>query len=354
MAQKKARSFQNPFLELLAETSADLEPRLIRVLDASLERSRGYGPEVANMVEAVASLCSRGGKRLRPGLCVVGALTRDAQADVEAAIEAGVALELLQAYFLIHDDWMDQDEERRGGPTAHVTLSKQFRSKALGERSAILAGDHAVGLATMQLATLRIDKSKLQKVFVQFAEMQLAAVAGQQVDIIGKTTNPELTYELKTASYTVRGPLLLGAEIAGANEKTKALLDAYSLPTGIAFQLRDDLIGVFGNPDHTGKPQGGDLKEGKNTSLVRWAQQRLPKAKRAALDTVLGNRKATKIQVARAIALLEDCGARDAIEERIATLKAEALGYLGGAKALSERSRVLLEGAVSALADRTM
>jgi len=359
MAPPKNRSIPNPFLALLAKTSTDLEPKLDRVLQASLARSASYGPEVVHMVEAVASLCKRGGKRLRPGLCVVGALAKDERADVDVAVEAGVALELLQAYFLIHDDWMDQDDERRGGPTAHVTLSKQFRSQALGERSAILAGDHAIALSTMQLSSLNMDKGRLQKVFAQFAEMQIAAVAGQQVDIIGKTKNPELTYELKTASYTVRGPLLLGAEIAGASEKTKAVLDAYSLPTGIAFQLRDDLIGVFGQPEHTGKPQGGDLKEGKNTSLVRWAIERVPSTKRAPLTGVLGNRKATKAQVARAIGLLEDCGARDAMEQRIAALKEEALGYLNptgraNGKVLSVRAKALLHGAVTALADRTM
>ncbi len=353
MASRKTRSPKNPFLKLLAETSADLEPRLTEVLDQSLRRSNNYGPEVVAMVESVASLCRRGGKRLRPGLCVVGALAKDEKADRSPAIEAGVSLELLQAYFLIHDDWMDQDDERRGGPTAHVSLSKKFRSRELGERSAILAGDHAVGLATMHLTSLDIPKARLQKVFVEFAEMQLAAVAGQQVDIIGKTEDPELTYELKTASYTVRGPLLLGAEIAGASTKAKAALDAYSLPTGIAFQLRDDLLGVFGQAEHTGKPQGGDLKEGKNTSLILEAKRRLSKAERAPLDKVYGNRKATKAQVSRAISLLEDCGAKQAVEDRIATLKEEALGHLSE-RALSSQCRTLLEGAVVALADRTM
>ncbi len=353
MPPRMTRSTTNPFLTLLAKTSKQLEPRLSRVLDDSLNRSASYGTEVTAMVKAVASLCQRGGKRLRPGLCVVGALAKDARADVSAAVEAGVSLELLQAYFLIHDDWMDQDEERRGGPTAHVSLGKHFRSKELGERSAILAGDHAVALATMHLTGLNIPKSRLQKVFVEFAEMQLAAVAGQQVDIIGKTDDPELTYELKTASYTVRGPLLLGAEIAGASAKAKAALDAYSLPTGIAFQLRDDLIGVFGASTHTGKPQGGDLKEGKNTSLIRIAHKRLSRPQQDSLNQVFGNRKATKRQVEKAILALEECGAKRAIEERISTLKDEARASLS-TPALSARCRSLLEGAIIALADRTM
>ena len=183
--------------------------------------------------------------------------------------------------------------------------------------------------------------------------MQLAAVAGQMLDIRGKTPDPELTYELKTASYTVRGPLLLGAEIAGASAKTIEALDRYSLPTGVAFQLRDDLIGVFQDSEISGKPQGGDLKEGKNTSLVYAGHKMLSPAGRKALDKVLGNRRATTRQVASAITALEDCGARAHIEDRIETLKAEASASLK-TPALSKKSQTLLEGAIVALADRKM
>lgn len=351
MSKTSRRTTKNPFLTLLSDVAGRLEPRLSAVLDESEERALGYGQEVGQMVGAVRSLCERGGKRLRPGLCVVGALSRDSRASWKPAIEAGVALELLQAYFLIHDDWMDQDDERRGGPTAHITLSKQFRSKEVGAAGAILAGDHAVALASAHLATIPTTPARLKKCSSQFAEMQIAAVAGQLLDIRGKTPNPELTYELKTASYTVRGPLLLGAELAGASAKTIEALDRYSLPTGIAFQLRDDLIGVFQDSSVTGKPQGGDLKEGKNTSLVHEGRRRLDPAGKKALAKVLGNRRATTKQVNAAITALEDCGARAAIEDRIENLKLEASGYLQ-TKALSKKSQELLEGAIVALCDR--
>jgi geranylgeranyl diphosphate synthase type I len=186
---------------------------------------------------------------------------------------------------------------------------------------------------------------------MQFAEMQIAAVAGQQLDVIGKTKNPELTYELKTASYTVRGPLLLGAEIAGASRSAMKTLDQFSLPTGIAFQLRDDLIGVFGTSDVTGKPQGGDLKEGKNTSLVREGKRRLKGKDKERVDAVLGNRRATDRQVQAAISALENCGAKQAVEGRILDLKTEAQETVAGSS-LSLACKNLLQGAVVALADR--
>jgi geranylgeranyl diphosphate synthase type I len=346
---RKSRS--NPFVELLSKVQRSLEPRLAEVLKASEDEARKYGDEVAAMVGAVASLCQRGGKRLRPGLCAVGALSEDPRSSLVPSVEAGVSLELLQAYFLIHDDWMDQDDERRGGPTAHVQLKKILGSRMLGDCGAILAGDRAIALATAHLATVPTSPARLKKCFEQFAAMQLYAVSGQQLDVVGKTKDPELTYRLKTASYTVRGPLLLGAELAGAKRRTIETLDAYSLPAGVAFQLRDDLIGVFSPSKTTGKPQGSDLTEGKNTTLVREGRERLDVKGHARLEKVLGNRKATRAQVARVIQDLEACGARRAVEDRIEVLTSEAIS-VAKSPALSAPCRALLVGAVDALAQR--
>lgn len=351
MRTRKTNGKGNPFLPLINQVAERISPRLMEVIDASQAQARTYGPEVGQMVGAVRSLCARGGKRLRPALCVVGALCQNEKFDWTPAIEAGVSLELLQAYFLIHDDWMDQDAERRGGPTAHVELGRLFRSKALGERSAILAGDHSVALASAHLAALRIAPSRLQGAMIRFAEMQLAAVAGQQLDICGNALDPELTYELKTASYTVRGPLLLGAELAGTTETRADALSKFAIPAGVAFQLRDDLIGVFGSPETTGKPRGGDLKEGKNTSLVKFGRSLLGARERESLEKVLGNPRATRAQIERVISALESSGARAAVEERIDELKAAALSCTYH-KSITPLGQRLLKGAISALADR--
>lgn len=351
MPPRKSQAKGAPFDALLVRVADKIEPRLLEVLDASQAEAQSYGDEVGHMVGAVRNLCARGGKRLRPALCIVGALCHDEDTAWEPVIEAGVSLELLQAYFLIHDDWMDRDSERRGGPTAHVELGRVFRSKALGERSAILAGDHAVALASQHLASLAIPPARLKRLVLRFAQMQLAAVAGQQLDVRGKTPNPELTYELKTASYTVKGPLLVGAEIAGASRRALEDLEEFSLPAGVAFQLRDDLIGVFGDPKKTGKPRGGDLKEGKNTALVHHGLRLLSGRSRDALRKVLGNPKATGPQLERVIDSLEACGARAAVEARINELKAEALAT-ARRPSLSQQGRRLLEGAIITLADR--
>lgn len=352
MAARRS-SPQNPFLPLLAEVQKRVEPHLARALAKSEAEARGYGAEVGSMVRSVASLNERGGKRLRPALAVVGALSAsaDAKPDWAPLLDAGVALELLQSYFLIHDDWMDEDEERRGGPTAHVELARVFRSEALGARAAILAGDHAVSLAQLALSEAKVPPARLVAALRTFAEMQLAAVAGQQLDIIGKTKTPELTYELKTASYTVTGPLLLGANLAGARPPVLAQLRAYGLPAGVAFQLRDDLIGVFGDPKRTGKPRGADLTAGKNTPLVRHGLLLLEGKARQRLVSVLGNRKSPTRTVEAVVTSLEESGAKARVEARIAELRDEALGVLERGPA-SPRSRALLAGAARALTER--
>jgi geranylgeranyl diphosphate synthase type I len=260
-------------------------------------------------------------------------------------------LELLQAYFLIHDDWMDRDSTRRGGPTAHVELARLFRSKELGDKSAILAGDHAVALASAHLSRLPVSPARLRRCLDRFAEMQLDAVFGQQLDLLGAAEHPEITYELKTASYTVSGPLLMGAEIAGARPALTKVLANYATPAGVAFQLRDDLVGVFGSSQVTGKPQGGDLKEGKNTSLVLEGRNRLRGSERRNLERVLGNRKATAAQVKAVVRSLEDCGARIAVEGRISELMVEANSHLR-APVVSTRGRRLLLGAAVAHTER--
>ncbi len=347
--KKSAKSLpQTAFNALLRSVQNDVEARLLGYLDSTVEDAARHGSEVVDLVKALRDLCSRGGKRLRPALVAVGARAARSGVSLELALEAGVALELLQAYFLIHDDWLDHDSERRGGPTVHVHLGRVFRSTEKGAAAAILAGDYAVALATEALSHIELPARRASRVFACFAEMQRDAVAGQQLDIIGRTGDIERTYRLKTASYTVKGPLTLGALLSGGSPSLLTALDRFSVPAGVAFQLRDDLIGVFGDPALTGKPRGGDLKAGKHTLLLENALGRARGKDLAALRQVLGNRRASEKQVERAIGVIESSGAREAVEARIAELTTEASAALES-KALSDEGRLLLRGAVEAL-----
>lgn len=351
-APKARERSQMAFARLLGSVKPTLERKLGKTLTQSATRAERIGPEVSAMVEAVRSLSLRGGKRLRPALVVAGArATPEGDAALGPLLNAGVALELLQAFFLIHDDWMDEDDERRGGPTAHVWLGEVFGSKAQGARSAILAGDLSIALALQQLARLDVPAERLASCLSCFAEMQTAATHGQQLDVIGQTNDPELTYVLKTASYTVNGPLRLGALMAGAGPRTLKALERFALPAGIAFQLRDDLIGVFGDPALTGKPRGGDLRAGKRTYLVARALEACSRTERTSLLDVLGKKAKSQRALERALAILESSGARERTERRIIEHVGQAERALVSDH-LTVQGKTLLWGALAALAER--
>lgn len=345
------RIHPNPFFLLLPTVQREVEGRLLGFLDEHAEASRPLGKDVAAVVAAVRDLSMRGGKRLRPALAVTGFRAANDTLDLDMVFDAGVALELLQTYFLIHDDWMDQDEMRRGGPTVHAHLARQFRSTQKGEHSAILAGDYAVALATLALSRVEVAPRRSQAVLSCFAQMQLDAVLGQQIDLMGKAKDIETTYSLKTGSYTVRGPLRLGALLAGANTKLLVGLDRYAIPAGIAFQLRDDLIGVFGDSATTGKPQGSDIKAGKRTALLVLGLKRAKGPGLNALKAAYGNEKASDRQLERATEVLEACGAARIVQARIDELSARARAAIDSAP-IRDKGRELLEGALRALTQR--
>lgn len=302
------------------------------------------------MVQALSDLCRRGGKRLRPALLVAGYRAVAQRKSLSLPLDAGVALELLQAYFLIHDDWMDGDVTRRGGPTVHAFLARRLRDEHKGAASAILAGDYAAALALDALAALPVSPSRAKRAFSAFAEMQLAAVAGQQIDLIARAEDIEAGYALKTGSYTVNGPLRLGAILAGGTPRLLRTLERVAAPLGIGFQLRDDLLSAFGDPARTGKPLGNDLRAGKRTLLLIEALKRTRGAERALLVRVVGNTNAKQAELKRALGVIDACGARAAVEARVAVLSEQAFAALG--PGISTEGSALLSGAIHALTER--
>ncbi|MEO6603336.1 MAG: polyprenyl synthetase family protein [Polyangiaceae bacterium] len=341
---------KNPFATLLSAVQSEVDQRLRGFLETRLDVARRHGPEVLEMVSAVRDLCLRGGKRLRPALLVAGYRAASESAELEPALDAGVALELLQAYLLIHDDWMDGDLVRRGGPAVHARLAKHFGSEHKGHASGILAGDYASAVALEALSHVEMKPSAALPAFACFAEMQLDAIAGQQLDLIGGEYDVELAYQLKTGSYTVRGPLRLGAILASAKPATLRALDRFALPIGVAFQLRDDLLSAFGEPKKTGKPLGNDLRAGKRTALLAAGLKLARGRDLQALKRVVGKASATDAQVRVALGVLEASGARATIESRVSELAQAGLSEL--ASGVSRQGVELLVGATDALTAR--
>lgn len=342
-----ARSSARAFTELLATTRDSVTSRLSRLLDAKVHEAARLGPDVLAMVEAVRELSLRGGKRFRPALARAAYLAIEEEEDEDLIFETGVALELLQTYFLIHDDWMDGDELRRGGPAVHILLARHFGSARFGEISGVLAGDFAASLAQEALANLPLAAGdRLAPAFALFARMQVDAIAGQQLDISARPESIELMHELKTGSYTVRGPVLLGATLAGASSGQLAVLERFAKPLGIAFQLRDDLLGAFGNQAQTGKPLGSDIRAGKRTLLASLALEH--SSDRKLLEATLGDPNASQAQVEAVVRLFERCGARAEVERRLERLILQAIAELDASK-LRARGLACLLGAALAL-----
>jgi geranylgeranyl diphosphate synthase, type I len=343
----------NPFSPVLERVRCEVERLLVGVFEQRRAEARELGPEVVAMVDAVADLTMRGGKRFRPALLYASYCSVDERVPEAVPFAAGVALELLQTYFLIHDDWMDQDELRRGGPSVHVLLERHLGSRRLGESAAVLAGDYAAALALEALASSGGPDKETSAALRLFARIQQDTIRGQQIDLAASADDlqVERMHDLKTGSYTVRGPILLGATLAGAPETQLRALTQFAEPLGVAFQLRDDLLGIFGHPDRTGKPVGSDIRAGKRTSVLSETLRRASASERELVRRVAGRRDATDSEVAEVADLSVRCGARGAVEARLRELVDKAGRALAVAD-LAERPRTWLAGAADALTMR--
>jgi geranylgeranyl diphosphate synthase type I len=316
----------------------DFRTRVDQTLAAFVERQRSVvaemGPDLDELADAAAAFVG-GGKRLRPQFCFAGWLVAGGDPDDPGIVSPAASLEWLQGSALVHDDLMDGSDTRRGRPSVHRAFEASHRAGAregdaagFGASVAVLLGDlmlswcdelfRASGLPTVPAALAYLDLCKTE------------VVAGQFLDVIGQT-RVSLTVDeamrivrYKSAKYTVERPLHIGAALAGADDTLIAGLTEVALPLGEAFQLRDDVLGVFGDPEVTGKPAGDDLREGKRTVLVARTHELTDDAGRSLLATSLG----TTDGIGPLTQLIRSSGALDAVEADIARLEAQADGAI--------------------------
>lgn len=303
---------------------AGLSDRLHRVLERVRARSKPHARVHDQLWDELARALE-GGKRIRPDLVLRTHDELGGHHD-EAALDVAAAFELLHTAFLLHDDVIDQDTTRRGAPNVIGAFAKAGRNRggdavAWGQAAGILGGDLLVQAANGVMARLVIDRPRHERLLDLFEETVAVTVAGelQDVGLTAGMVAPVLPDVLamthgKTAHYSFRAPVQAGAILAGAGEATLAALDEYGRNAGIAFQLRDDLLGVFGDPAQTGKSTSTDLRRATMTPLVAYALQT---DVRDELRAVLGM-DAAAADDARARDLLERCGARDAVHALIA------------------------------------
>ncbi|MEU1127015.1 polyprenyl synthetase family protein [Streptomyces sp. NPDC005899] len=351
-----------PAAEDAASVDADVAAAVVRtargVLRERVTRSAAVDPVFArDVAERVEKFTLDGGKRLRPAFLWWGMRACGGEA-VTAALRLGVALELIQTCALVHDDVMDGAALRRGRPAVHVTLAGladpaqgPARAESFGRSAAVLVGDLALVWADDTVTDTPMAPEVRRRVGETWQAMRTEMVAGQYLDLHGQITrarSPEQALRaacLKSALYTVERPLALGAALADSGPDVTRALCAAGRCAGIAFQLRDDLTGVFGDPAGSGKPSGGDIREGKATYLLAVARARAGSERdRGAvrlLDRVVGDAGLTEDELARVREVLTATGARAAVEEEARRLAEQAVHHLEGAAAEQGASRVL-------------
>ena len=258
--------------------------------------------------------------------------------ELPAVVQVAAALELFHAAALVHDDIMDNSDTRRGLPAAHKRFETLHsaehwvgESTGFGQSAALLLGDLLLGWSDEQLdAGLALLPSARARLAArrEFTTMRTQVTVGQYLDVLEERawqsvpddqqlSRAQRVIVYKTAKYSVEAPLAIGASLAGGSAEQVSALRAFGLPLGVAYQLRDDLLGVFGDPGTTGKPAGDDLREGKRTVLVALARSRMPGNARSLLDELLGDGELNDDQVSVLQASIRQSGAVDAVERLI-------------------------------------
>lgn len=334
----------------------DLRRRVQHQIESELTHQRDVlaelGDEGDALLDVVAALL-QGGKRLRAAFCYWGYRGLGGAHDA-AAVRAATAMEFFQAAALLHDDVMDDSAVRRGAPTAHVHLAQRHdrlgwlgRSDRFGQAGAILAGDLCLvwtdevmatsGLPTLELARARrcYDDMRTQLMAGQFLDIMHSARGWSRLGHDERLAAARQVVRYKSAKYSVEQPLLIGADAAGVQLNDRSRLSAFGLALGEAFQLRDDVLGVYGDPETTGKPAGDDLREGKHTVLVALTLERCASREAAVLSQGLGDADLAGGQIERMRAIIADCGALDALEDMISLRTDAALEALAGVRGLS-------------------
>jgi geranylgeranyl diphosphate synthase type I len=323
----------------LGQLRAGVDARLVGFFEEKKRETREISGPTLELVDEIEALTMRGGKRLRPALAAAAYRCVRPGQGTEPLVELSGSLELLQSYLLIHDDWMDGDEVRRGGPAVHASLHRIHRDRHLGAALAVLAGDLASAYAWELFIRAPYPVQSWPTALSLFLRTQKEVYCGQHLDLI-RDADVIRMHGLKTTSYTVRGPLLLGALLGEPSEGQIEALSAWAAPVGEAFQVRDDLLGALGSPDSTGKP-GLDLQHGKLSSVLAELRRSTERSAREPVEQIVGRSDVSDRELNDARKLLHDLGIVALLEQRIEALTKRADAVLDAAP-FSEQGRSML------------
>ncbi len=313
-----------------------VEARLQSLFDDEITQWSAVDPDLVLPLQSLRAFVLGGGKRLRPAFCHWAFIGAGGEPGAATVIDSGAAMELLHAFALIHDDIMDGSETRRGASTVHTEFSAEHRAGAwngearrFGEGVAILIGDLAEVFAD------RLMISSPPAAFGAWSQLKIEVNIGQYLDVLGAArggTDLETSRRIahyKSGKYTIERPLHVGVALVDRLDEFRDQLSAYGSPLGEAFQLRDDILGTFGDEARTGKPVGDDLREGKPTPMLAIARDN-SSAEQLQLLTRVGDSDLTADEIQELQKVVVDTGARDQIERTIAELTDTAIDALDG------------------------
>ncbi|WOH20346.1 polyprenyl synthetase family protein [Paenarthrobacter sp. GOM3] len=328
-----------------AEFVSAVAGKLNGFLSGQQDLMAGVSADVAPLIGSISQLVT-GGKRLRALLCYWGWRGAGGGAGDPDIVTAGCALELFQAAALIHDDIIDRSDTRRGGPSVHKRFSQLHEAQGwaldsgrFGDAAAILTGDLCLSFSEESFTGIGPRAASGTPARSIFNVMRAEVMAGQYLDILEEVAGPvrdragsvdraKSIIRYKSAKYSTEHPLALGGALAGAPAGLLRAYSEFSLPLGEAFQMRDDVLGVFGDPETTGKPAGDDLREGKRTVLVGFAINQASPAEADYLDRTLGNPGLGAEEVEAIRRIIVQSGALEATEALIAELSSQAFAAL--------------------------
>ena len=351
-------------LEQLKSLREQVEAQLQDFLTSQSEYFTSIAPELNPAATSLTAFVINGGKRFRPLFAAVGAIGAGSQLS-DAEIRAFASLELLQACALVHDDLMDASDTRRGEPAIHKIFesmhsAEKYQGKAtqFGLSASVLIGDLALIWSDQMLNSSGIKSESLLAALSVHDEMRVELIAGQYLDVFEQARGTQSVAQAlkiaryKSAKYTIERPLHLGAAIAIPDAAKRAqIISIYSefgLPLGEAFQLRDDLLGVFGDPKVTGKPAGDDLREGKRTVLMAMTHDRISGPAEAEFLKEFGNHDISESAIARLQEIIAETGAAMHVEDLIEELTSTALEAINRDEIDSQARKLLTEMAIIA------
>lgn len=336
------------------KTELDLE--LGKFCDAKMREAKKVSPFAREITSHVSELTLRGGKRVRAALLYYSYLAHGGT-DRKMALQAAMAMELSETYLLIHDDIMDNGNLRRGGPTIHEIYRHiaderyhdKVHARGFGNSIALCAGNIASAMSYEIISKLKCDVVNKNKALQLLSEVYILENYGQSLDMICQVrdnirqSDIVKVHKLKTVPYTFDGPVKLGAILAGAKSADLKKLEGYTFSLGVAFQIQDDILGLFGSLEKIGKPVTSDLKEGKKTLLILDALERADKNQREIIYANLGKKRVTVGDLQAVQKVIEDTGSLAKSKKLAHNLALKSIESISELKLESEGKKFLID-----------